>query len=377
MSGRLKAVTIVVAVLYAAGVVFFVVAANGRRNLVEVPDLVERELAIPADDFSMLALELDKYAVVDDLYDADGNKVAGAGEVLTTKYMRALTSKQFDIPSEPSEMLAAESEKHTLAADVRDQSTEQVIARRGDTLSKDVMTQLLDSGIRSVRVAVKSEAKVLDQREIASFVSKELVAMDDVKGAEGTLVKAGTVLGREQVDALREAGIRHVRAQGFGSIVGLNGTMAAVVLNFLFLTFFLYVYLWRPVVGVMDARANTITGTADKARGAVSRAEEAQRERSELDRETRRERMKILEGLTAEGRKEANAILSRARGEADRVRENARSASESTLEQLGRELEPQLPTLASQVTTKLLGRAVPPEAFEGREGRSDAQGGEG
>lgn len=314
MSGRLKAVAIAVGILYAIGVLFFVAKANSRRGLVAVPDFIERDLAIPSDEFDMFALELDKYIVMDD--GADG-EVASEGELLATNHMR----------------------------------------------------KLRESGIEKLRVR--------DQRKIASFVEKELVAMDDVAGPEGLLLKAGTVLGRDEADALRDAGVNEIRAQGFGSIVGLNGTMLAVVLNFLVLTFFLYVFLWKPVVGITDARENTIAAAIDGAKEAVAHAEEVQRERSKLDRETRRERMKIIDDLTVKGRDEADEIISRARAEAGRLREKAQSALASTVEQLDRELRPELPVLANQVTTKLLGRTLRQELFEQAASRSEPERGEG
>lgn len=377
MSGRLKAVTIAVAILYAAGVLFFIVKANSRRNFVAVPDFIERDLAIPSDEFDMLALELDKYIVLDDVYDSNEDKVVSAGELLTTSHMQRLVRKDLAIPSDPSKMLVLEREKHTVARDVEDEPTGEQIAGEGDTLNKETMERLRQSGKKSVAVTVQRKVKVKDQRKIAAFVEKELAAMDDVVGPDGLLLKAGTVLGRDEVDVLHEAGVSQLRAQGFGSIVGLNGTMIAVVLNFLVLTFLLYVFLWKPVVGITDARENTVAAALDSAKEAVVRAEEVQRERSKLDRETRRERMKIIDNLTAEGRREADEMIARARAEAGRLREKAQSALASTVEQLDRELRPELPVLANQVTTKLLGRTLRQELFEQAASRSEPEGGEG
>ena len=312
MSSRLRILTIVLAIAYAAGVMAFAVKANSRRNFIALPGLVETDLAIPTKEFDMLALEMDKYIVIDD---GAGGEVAGEGELLAIRHM----------------------------------------------------VQLREMGIESIRVK--------DQRKIIAFVERKLVAMDEVAGPEGALVTAGAVLGRKEVDRLREAGVDHIRVQGFGSIVGLNGTMIAVVLNFLFLTFFLYVFLWRPVVGILDRRAETISAALENAKKAVARAEEVQRERNELDRETRRERMKVIERSTTDGRRRAEEIITRARREADKMRERAQSALASSVEQLERELESEVPALAGQVAAKLLGRTVPREAFARKARHSNAQGG--
>ncbi len=311
MSGRAKALTILLAIAYGAGVVYFFASANARRSIVPVPDYVETELAIPDDEFKMFGLELEQYIVVDD---GAGGKAA-PGELLKARHMQ----------------------------------------------------ELRELGIDRV--------KVKDQRAIQAFVKRKLVALADVKRQDGQkLIDAGTVLGEAEVKELLGEGARWVRAQGHGSIVGLNATMLFVVLNFVVLTVFLYQLMWKPVVRSYDAREENISGAARAARKAVSRAEEVKKERDELDYETRRERMRIIGKWTIQARTEDRETVSRARAEADRLRDEGQETLATSIEGLRREMEPQIPSLAAEVAAKLLGREFPREMFEAAEARKDEGG---
>jgi len=141
-------------------------------------------------------------------------------------------------------------------------------------------------------------------------------------------------------------------------LLNINGTIVAVLLNFLILLWILNRYLYKPVLGILEGRKQQVESTvADAEKKLV----ESQQLKGELEKKLAAARSeaqnivdealktseRIRQELTAEGRNEANAIRERAIAEVSRIKDAAR-----------KELKSDTVDLAILAAGKLLKRSV-------------------
>lgn len=145
--------------------------------------------------------------------------------------------------------------------------------------------------------------------------------------------------------------------------LGLNAVSVAFhTVNFLLLLFILKRYLYKPVMGMLDERAQKI-------RESVETAERVQREAANADQQ----RAETL----AQARRQAEEMVTRAMQEADKIRADARQAAqtegqriisraeqEATAErqQAMQELRAEVADLAVLAAGRVISRSLDPEA---------------
>src|SRR5919205_3064141 len=113
--------------------------------------------------------------------------------------------------------------------------------------------------------------------------------------------------------------------------LGLN--LAGLIwhtINFLVLLFLLYRFLWNPVRGMLDARAQRVRESMEQAEQARRAAEQAEADRQALLTETRRE----AEQIRARADEQAKRILSDAEARAHDRQQQIEQQAEASARQI-------------------------------------------
>ena len=106
-------------------------------------------------------------------------------------------------------------------------------------------------------------------------------------------------------------------------------TVGAQVLNFLVLVWLLQHFLYKPILGAIDAREKRI---ADQLAGATAKQADAQKEHDEFDRKNKaidEQRNTLLSKATEEAKTEHDRLIGEAKKEADDIRTEQAAALKS------------------------------------------------
>src|ERR671934_1553231 len=119
--------------------------------------------------------------------------------------------------------------------------------------------------------------------------------------------------------------------EAIASTLGLNlGGFFVHLLNFLALFLLLRLFLFKPVVGMLDARAQRIRESLEHAEQAERAAQQAEADRQALLAETRRE----AEQIRARADEQAKRILSDAEARAHERQQQAEQQAEAAARQI-------------------------------------------
>lgn len=143
-----------------------------------------------------------------------------------------------------------------------------------------------------------------------------------------------------------------------GGLIAINGSLLIQVINFLILLVILYRFLYKPLLGMLDARSAAIKRQLAEAQAA---REEAQRQLAEFEarfraaqaeaqavrERTLREAAETRERLTAEARREAARLLEAAQAQIAQEVRLARS-----------ELRAEVGVLAVQIAERLIRKSL-------------------
>jgi len=145
---------------------------------------------------------------------------------------------------------------------------------------------------------------------------------------------------------------------GHGDVVKIDFTLVLQILNFLLMIWILHGLLWKPIMGVLDARAAKIRADMDNARAG---REEAERLRSEYERkleDAKRERARIVgEGREA-GKEERFRIIKQAEDDAQRIIERARKQGEQEIAEALETLKTYVVELGVTIASKIIQREI-------------------
>jgi len=137
--------------------------------------------------------------------------------------------------------------------------------------------------------------------------------------------------------------------EGIATTLGLNWpSFLWQTLNFIVLLVLLRLVLYKPIVGMLDARAQRVRESMDQADAARRAAEQAEADRQALLAETRRE----AEQIRARADEQAKRILSDAEARANERQQQAEQQAERSARQIeGRVMEQVRAELADLVVT--------------------------
>ena len=131
-------------------------------------------------------------------------------------------------------------------------------------------------------------------------------------------------------------------------------TLGLQVVNFVILVWLLHHFLYRPVLGVIDARKEDVEETM---READQREQELERERDELEEARDRieeERRERLAEAREQAHDERDDLLEEAEREADQLKREARQALEREREEATDQLEDRAAGLAVDLSARML-----------------------
>ena len=145
---------------------------------------------------------------------------------------------------------------------------------------------------------------------------------------------------------------------GGGVTVIPDASVIIQIANFLFLIFALNFILYRPIRKILSDRREKIKGLESSTEHAAKSLQEKERTLAKAIKDARARGLKEKENLVtqaeAEERKLIEAINARAQSELEQTRQKIAGEAEAVRQSLQRQVE----TFASEITKKILGRAV-------------------
>jgi F-type H+-transporting ATPase subunit b len=232
------------------------------------------------------------------------------------------------------------------------------------SLDGKVATAEIEKGLTSGHVSVISTTD-----DPAAVVGTSLVGQTfrrPVLPAETTVTEElwKNVLAGEK--RFREAAKAPVTlyVRGPGNIMNFDLTLVFVVVNFLGLLVLLRLFLWEPILGVLDKRAETIQGDLDSA---ATDRRAAETLKTQYDRQivgAKQERQQLVAEGRGEGEAEKQRIVAEAKAEAERVMARSREELAAASAKARSELQKELGRLSVQVAEQILRREVRPEDNE-------------
>lgn len=202
-----------------------------------------------------------------------------------------------------------------------------------------------------------SLAKDLPLRDPSAMYALEdrgLTLRDNVVIGGKRLFAATTPVDKPMLDSLLSNGIKEVRVAGRGEMVApQSGTMLMVVLIFLALLCALDKILYKPLLTLMDERAEEVTKGQELARFNVKEQAKLTDEEQKRRRALRRDHISNLVKARHAVMREADAILREANVEAHRLRDNAHMEMKQTIAQAETRLRQDVDALAGAVLERL------------------------
>jgi F-type H+-transporting ATPase subunit b len=136
------------------------------------------------------------------------------------------------------------------------------------------------------------------------------------------------------------------------------GLLISQIVNFLILLFLLNMFLYRPVLNMLQQRRERIAQSMKDAERVSAAASEAEQEKAKILEAARREAQEIRAQATRDTEKIAQEIRSRAEQEATEIRMRAQAEAQQQAESVLAEANKQIADLAIAATEKLLGREL-------------------
>jgi F-type H+-transporting ATPase subunit b len=134
--------------------------------------------------------------------------------------------------------------------------------------------------------------------------------------------------------------------------------LIAQVVNFVLLLILLRMFLYKPVLNMLNARKERIAQSMKDAERVTAAAREAEVEKGKLLDQARREAQEVRAQATRDAEKIAQDVRSRAETEATEIRMKAQADAAKQAELALADANKQIADLAIMATEKLLGREL-------------------
>lgn len=141
----------------------------------------------------------------------------------------------------------------------------------------------------------------------------------------------------------------------------LSSDVIYTIINILILAALLRIFLWRPVLNIIERRRETIQNDLDQAAESNRQAREAKARYETSLAEARREGATLVQQAQVQAGAKYDAILAQANQEAAALLEQARQDAQAEKEQLMDEARGELADVAILAASKLLGTTVDQE----------------
>jgi len=145
--------------------------------------------------------------------------------------------------------------------------------------------------------------------------------------------------------------------------LGINlGYLISQIVNFVLLLIILRMFLYKPIVGMLDRRREKIKTDLQEAEQARSQAETAKQEYEKQLEEAREERRSILAQATEQAEKMREDIVARARAEAQEIVAKTQDEMELEQRQALINAQDQIVDLAVAAAGKVIGKSLDEQA---------------
>jgi F-type H+-transporting ATPase subunit b len=145
--------------------------------------------------------------------------------------------------------------------------------------------------------------------------------------------------------------------------LGINLTyLISQIVNFVLLLVLLRMFLYKPIVGMLDRRSEKIKTDLQEAEEARSKAEAAKQEYEEQLEEAREERRSIVAQATEQSEKMREDILAKARAEAQEIVTKTQDEVEYERRQALLGAQDQIADLAIAAAGKVIGESLDEKA---------------
>jgi len=141
--------------------------------------------------------------------------------------------------------------------------------------------------------------------------------------------------------------------------LGISGTLLlSQIVNFLLIMIILRLFLYGPVLNMLDKRKERIANSMKDAERAATAAAEAQKEREAIMDAARRDAQEVRAQATRDAEKIAQEVRSRAEQESSDIRRKAQVEAKAQTEEVLADAQKQIAELAILATEKILGREL-------------------
>lgn len=141
--------------------------------------------------------------------------------------------------------------------------------------------------------------------------------------------------------------------------LGINlGYLLVQITNFAILFIILRAWVFKPVVGLLERRRETIAQGEEDARIAAEARANAEEEAQEIIADSQKEASRIVREATERGEEVRREIKQNAEQEAMEIRENAQEQAQEVKEQALSDLRGQVASLAIAAAQKVIGDAL-------------------
>lgn len=136
------------------------------------------------------------------------------------------------------------------------------------------------------------------------------------------------------------------------------GFLISQLVNFIILLVLLRMFLYRPILNMLEQRKERIAQSMKDAERVSAAAREAEQEKAKILDAARREAQEIRAGAARDTEKIAQDIRARAEQEATEIRMKAQADAQAQAESILADANKQIADLAIAATEKLLGREL-------------------
>ncbi|MGH2544259.1 MAG: F0F1 ATP synthase subunit B [Ardenticatenaceae bacterium] len=149
--------------------------------------------------------------------------------------------------------------------------------------------------------------------------------------------------------------------------LGINGPfLLAQIINFLLIMWLLRMYLYRPVLNMLEQRREKIRESLSAAETARAEAATRTRENEEILAQARREAQDIVRQAEESARRRADQILADANAEASARKERALQEAEYERQQAMAAVRDEVAQLSLSIARKTIGASLVDERAHGR-----------
>ena len=159
--------------------------------------------------------------------------------------------------------------------------------------------------------------------------------------------------GEEGAEAEEEASVSPLAPLGIN-----QGFLIAQIFNFMLVFGLLGMFMWRPLMNMLDSRATTIAKGLEDANAAANARRNAETEAEKIIAQARGEAQKAVEESRTQGDTVAKTIEKEARTEAEKIIEGSRGDIEAARDQELAGLRDQVKSISVAIAERLIGESM-------------------